>query len=500
MERADRASRDAILRKLFPGLEAGRDPEIGRYFRLRSEGRTAEALALFNRVLKVRYPDDEKRSALFNLFRRSDPRFAAFHDGLLWELHDSASARLRETLDRVCSPVSGIAPKDTYRLLSALEEMVRLLPEGREAARARLDELCALAEILGHRTREIERVRALAASYFDQGSGVRNAAAPQGRKTRAAPAGRKGGRGGDGDLDLSRVELSAEDVERVEIPAGVERREDRVLAYCFKYWKSAEDPAFERLVLLYSRKRGTPHHEILRAIRDGRAAGVPDEEILGRVSAALSPGYSYTTQGDLYMRRAWKALKERLEPGPVVPRGGGAAAPADRPRPGRGAGKAAASGTSAAGGSSGRARGIRSTGARQAAEGTRKPPRKRAAPVGDPSRPAETDRPTAPRGSVSDRIKALSGRRYDVYREEFLARVGPAIRDRLSERRVKPKDVFEDPLGRAEDLVRDFLERNYANPYMDWEGSDTRARVEDLGFSVPDLDGIIALWYSRRGN
>jgi hypothetical protein len=461
MERADRAARDAILRKLFPDLGAGRDPEIGRYFRLRSEGRTAEALALFNRVLKVRYPDDEKRAALFNLFRRSDPRFPAFHDDLLWDLYESASARLRETLDRVCAPVSGIAPKDAYGLLSALEDVVRLLPEGREAARARLDELCALAELLGHRSREIKRVRSLAASYFDQGAG---------------------------DFDLARSDLGAADAERVEIPATVERREDRVLAYCLKYWKSAEDPAFERLVLLYSKRHGTPHHEILRAIRDGRAAGAPDEEILGRVSAALSPGYSYTTQGDLYMRRAWKALKERLEPGSAKP------GSPDRGRPGGGTGKPEASGRTAP-----ERRTSRKPDARAAAEKTRKAPRKRAARGGEADRPTGTDRPPAPRGSVSDRIKALSGKRYDVYREEFLARVGPAIRDRLSERRIKPKDAFEDPLGRAEDLVRDFLERNYANPYMDWEGSDTRARVEDLGFSLTDLDGVIALWYSRRG-
>ena len=467
MERADRAARDAILRKLFPDLGAGRDPEIGRYFRLRSEGRTAEALALFSRVLKVRYPDDEKRAALFNLFRRSDPRFSEFHDGLLWDLYDSASARLRETLDRVCAPVSGIAPKDAYGLLSALEDVARLLPEGRKAARARLDELCALAELLGHRIREIRRVRDLAASYFDQGAG---------------------------GFDLSRADLSAADVERVEIPAGVERREDRVLAYCLKYWKSAEDPAFERLVLLYSKRHGTPHYEILRAIRDGRAAGAPDEEILGRVSAALSPGYSYTTQGDLYLRRAWKALKERLESAPGSPMPADSANPADAARSGRTARTARAPGKAVP-----EQRTSRKTGARKPAEGALKPPRKRAARGGISAPSTGSARPAAPRGSVSDRIKALSGKRYDVYREEFLARVGPAIRDRLSERRIKPKDVFEDPLGRAEDLVRDFLEKNYANPYMDWEGSDTRARVEGLGFSVPDLDGIIALWYSRRG-
>lgn len=487
MERADRAARDAILGRVFPGLGPGKDPEIGRYFRLRADGRTAEALSLFDRVLKVRYPDEGRRSALFNLFRRGDPMFPAYHDELLWDLYDSTSARIRDTLDRICLPVSGIPPKDAYRLLAALETAMRLLPEGREAALARLDELSGFAKILGYRTGEIGKVRTLAASYFDQGSGVRNAAGTTraGRKTRSAPAGGKGGRGtdGDGGFDLSRAELGAGDIERVEIPAGSERLEDRALAFCFKYWKASEDPAFERLVLLYSRARGGPHHEVLRVIREGRASETPDEEILGRVAAVLSPGYSYTTQGDLYMRRAWKALKARMDPGDSgtklvnVPKPGKAAPERDAvPKPG-----------------------ARNPAARRTAKGAPKAPRKRSAPAGEAFPRTADSRPPAPRGSVSDRIKALSGKRYDVYREEFLARVGPAIRDRLSERRIKPKDAFEDPLGRAEDLVRDFLERNYANPYMDWEGSDTRARVEDLGFSVPDLEGIIALWYSRRG-
>lgn len=496
MERADRAARDAILGRVFPGLGAGKDPEIGIYFRLRAAGRTAEALSLFDRVLKVRYPDDKKRSALFNLFRRGDPAFQTCHDDLLWDLYDSTSARIRDTLDRICLPVSGIPSKDAYRLLSALETVLRLLPEGREAALARLDELSSLARVLGHRTGEIELVRGLAASYFDKGAGSRDEAALRGRKTSPAPSGRNGRRArGDGDpFDLSRAELSAGDVKRVEIPAGSERREDRALAFCFKYWKFAEDPAFERLVLLYSKRHGGPHHEVLRVIREGRASGAPDEEILGRAAAALSPGYSYTTQGDLYMRRAWKALKARLEPGSGDPGTGGASDSAAGPRPDRGVRKSAAPGKAAEGRRTSGEAGDRQPGARRP-----RTPRGRSASAGNAARQSSDPRPPAPRGSVSDRIKALSGKRYDVYREEFLARVGPAIRDRLSERRIKPKDAFEDPLGRAEDLVRDFLERNYANPYMDWEGSDTRARVEALGFSVPDLDGIIALWYSRRG-
>ena len=472
MERADRATRDAILRKLFPGLGAGQDPEIGRYFRLRNEGRTAEALALFNRVLRSRYPDEGKRTTLFNLFRRSDPGFRDFHDKLLWELYDSVSARIRETLDSISRPASGISVKDTGKLLAALEVVARLLPEGRDAALARLDELSVLSGLLGYRAEETKKVRSLAPLYYDRESAD--------------------------SLDLSRVRLNARDVARIEIPADIERREDRALAFCFKYWKAVEDPAFERLVLLYSKKHGTPHHRIFKVIREGRSAGAADEEILGRVSAALSTGYSYTTQGDLYMRRAWKDLKARLEPDPGVTKLVKSAPPRAGGSPRRSAEKPRASGTIASKQISPRSPGAPKPINRIPRDTGPKPSRKRSAPAASSDRTAEASL-AGPRGSVSDRIKSLSGRRYDVYREEFLARVGPAIRDWLSERRIKPKDVFEDPLGRAEDMIREFLEKNYSNPYMDWERSDTRVRVEGLGFSVPELDGIIALWYARRG-
>lgn len=462
MERPSRGTRDALLRKLFPGLDAGRDPELGRYFRLRAEGRTSEALGLFNRVLKVRYPDEGSRSTLFSLYRRSDPGFPEFHDRLLWDLFDSASARIRDTLDRLCEPLSEFPPRDSDRLLGALDEVFHLLPEGRPAARKYLEDYAALADLLGYRVRDLRKMRDRAAAWLEPGSAG------------ALPG-------------LSRADLDPGDLARIETPPGLERPEDRAPALCLQYWTAAEDPAFRRKVLLHSLRRGTPHYDVLRTIRSGRASGLPGPEILRRILSVLDPDRP-RPPGDPYLKRAWEALRSRLPSEDREPRG----------RPGReGPGTAEAPGAPAPSGR--KPRKPREPGTRAPrvprAAGT---PRAGVRPVVSPAGPGPDPSPP-PRGSVSDRIKALSGRRYDVYREEFLARVGPSIRDWLAKRRIKPKDVFEDPLGRAEDLVRDFLERNYANPYMDWQGSETRIRVEGLGFSVPDLDGIIALWYARRG-
>jgi hypothetical protein len=104
----------------------------------------------------------------------------------------------------------------------------------------------------------------------------------------------------------------------------------------------------------------------------------------------------------------------------------------------------------------------------------------------------------APRGgSVSDRIRRLSGKAYDVYRQIFLEQVRDDIHRGLLARRTKGFRLFDDSANEDEDLVYDFMTRNYANPYMDWEDSPERARVESLGYALPSLDPIIESWYRR---
>lgn len=92
-------------------------------------------------------------------------------------------------------------------------------------------------------------------------------------------------------------------------------------------------------------------------------------------------------------------------------------------------------------------------------------------------------------GSISDRIKKLSGKAYDVYREIFLAKLRPHIRFRLVKARTKASAGGE--LNRAENLVYEFMAANYANPYMDWAASGHKAEITELGFELPSLDGII---------
>lgn len=497
MDRADRAARDAILQRVFPDLRYGDDPDIGRYFDLRAAGKVGAALSIYNNGLRPRYPDDSKRIVLMNLYRRRDPRFPAFHDGLLWDLYDSVSRRLRKNLDALCDPLAGVPLRNTYRVLKAVESVVGMVPSGSYEALDFLDTYAAYAQDLGYRYAETRRVRALAGEYFQQVSDeepdetdflARSRAAEEKRRERETERARKS------FFNLSKISFSKEDLGRIEIPASLERKEDRVLAFCCRYWLSVGDPALERIIFLYSRKYGTPHYDVFRAIKIGRARKFTDDEILNRVSTALSSSYSYSVQGDIYLQRSWRLLKAKLmgmeAPGAEV-RGEEAPAPRSDVTP-----KAGETGKAAARGARGRRDRL------PEAEGTEpsgllarnKPARARKlAPV---KRPEAV--PVLAKGSVSDRIKRLSGKRYDVYREEFLASSRSAIERYLAANRNRPKDRFEDPINKAEDAVYEFLSRNYANPFMDWEDSQARSKVEALGFSVPNLDAIIEDWYRNR--
>jgi hypothetical protein len=118
----------------------------------------------------------------------------------------------------------------------------------------------------------------------------------------------------------------------------------------------------------------------------------------------------------------------------------------------------------------------------------------RTAPVVRPASPAKAApvvKPAAPPvqagGSVSDRLRKLSGRSYDLYQDRFLAHLRPAIRRILGAGR----GIFFTPPEGAEDLVYAFLRDHYADPYMNWAASEERRRLAEQGFNLPSLNPVI---------
>jgi hypothetical protein len=125
------------------------------------------------------------------------------------------------------------------------------------------------------------------------------------------------------------------------------------------------------------------------------------------------------------------------------------------------------------------------------------PPKAAAAAPGLPARkpplfgakasPSQQVPPRPAGGSVSDRLRKLSGRGYDLYQDRFFAHARPAIRKILGAGR----GIFFSLPEKAEDLVYHYLRDHYADPYMNWAESEEHRQLAEDGFNLPSLDPVI---------
>jgi hypothetical protein len=491
-----------ILSRIYPELLYDSDPDIETYFELRREGRSAEALHVYTHRLAKKYPDEERRIQLLKFYRTKDPGYRPLLRQAALDLANSHLQRVKRVILALVGPLRGLDLRDTYRTLKAVEEVVRFLPADKYEASRALDLYRQFAQALDFHTAEMNRSAELAREYLfesnqDEDSNrvdfmARSYEMEQQRRAKAKKS----------HFDLSRIKFDPSDIRRIVLPPQITRKEDKVIGYCYKYWLQVGDPAFERIVLLYSRKFRTTHYDIYRAVKIGRQRRFTDDEILNTVSTVLSSSYSYSVQGDIYMQVMWRRLKANLSTGPqaarpllVVPTPTTLALP---PPP---AAPAEAS-----------PRPERKAAAKKAAEPIAKkapvPVAAKVAPTakpkrrGKPARLQASEADAAPKkpigsGSVSDIIKRLSGRTYDVYHDIFLASVRPSIRAELVANRTKSHGLFDDSMNRAEELVYHFIETNYDNAYMDWAGSTQRAELAGLGYQIAKLEPLIEHCYRR---
>ena len=327
-----------ILKLVFPDLQYGGDPGIERYFELRRERRLAQALAVYNGALRVRYPDDAARVQLLKLYRESDPRYAPYQEILVLAFASRLCARIRSNLDLITAPLERADLSDALRALKAVESVLARLPGETDAALALLERYDRFAQVLGHREAPARRALDLVREYDAVSRAdspaeydfIARSAAIEERRRSAARA-RVGGAAEKGVdfvsrsasleqrrrsaerarpsyFDPVRIKFSEADRARVEISPAISRREDKVLALCAKYWSLSSDPAFERIVFLYSRKFGGRHFEVFRVIKLGRGRGSTDDEILSAVASILTTSYNYSVSGDLYMQVMWRRL------------------------------------------------------------------------------------------------------------------------------------------------------------------------------------------------
>jgi hypothetical protein len=703
-----------IVRRVFPDLQYGGDPDIERYFEFRSMGRLGDALNIYNGPLRARYPNDASRVLLLRLYRQHDPRWLELQEKLSLDLGRSLAVRLGRNIDILVAPLERADLSNAFKALSAVGALLTRLPPGDEAT-VFLDKYVDFARILKYRYALVSRARDLVAEYLAMAKSdapgetdfmARSAAIEEKRRaeeaSRRAAAGAGTSSRGQAEsfdfmaqseileekrrkreaeeraryFDLSRIEFSEVDKARIEIKRTIERREDKVLAYCWKYWELIRDPSFERLVFLYSKKYGSQHYAIFSTIKTLRLRRSTDDEILTAVSTLLSSSYSYSVSGDLYMQATWRKLKARAEaeraaaiearaekaladdaprtasvkkevaspsysrvaasravaarspiaktrlapasgpelrsrpsregqasPAEIRSRGLGSASPSQerltvRPAPletepeirSHFGGSPAAPEIRSHFAESDVGPEIRSRfsaspaapeirshfqeeiehpftarveekrdertemllAARREssereqtrieerinsrAEKPQEPPRSDARAVliagaRAEQKPAEAAKPETKKalvhvdakeakahgkmllaqlphqeampaiavhgGSVSDRIKKLSGKAYDVYREIFIDSVRDSIHRNLLDNQTRPHRFFDEAPNQAEDLIFNFMADHYEDPYLDWESSPQRKRVDELGFNIGSIDPILEAWFKK---
>ncbi len=96
--------------------------------------------------------------------------------------------------------------------------------------------------------------------------------------------------------------------------------------------------------------------------------------------------------------------------------------------------------------------------------------------------------------SIADTIKKVTGKNYGVYHDLFFKNVRASIRAILQYSAIHKLSFFGSEQNNAENIIYQFLETHYDNPYQQWQGSEEQADVLKEGFRIDSLEPIIRHW------
>ncbi|MDR0447538.1 MAG: hypothetical protein LBH07_02595, partial [Treponema sp.] len=318
---------DELLRLEYPNLLPDHDPDIERYYYLRTMGYSREALGIYQNRLVIRYPDSDFRTWLLRSYRSHDPVFRNLLAKGYRMLGERSLERIKRVILFIAEKADSFNERDVYSTITTAEEILKFLSPERYEAMAGMERYLRYANAMSIKVNSIARATELIRAYVTDTLSIveeerrrRSVAmrrAEEETRRRLVKADLEGyyyqkKYGGRMPLvDLSTVDFSPADLARIEIPP-YKRIEDQILGYCVKYWNISEDPAFERVLFLYSRKFGKKNYDIYMTIRRGQEARRRDDEILASLMSLLITGYYYSIQGDLYLWRNWNAIKFAL--------------------------------------------------------------------------------------------------------------------------------------------------------------------------------------------
>ncbi|MDR2897966.1 MAG: hypothetical protein LBU99_04055 [Spirochaetaceae bacterium] len=550
----------------YPNLSFSSDPEIERYFELRNAGKVTEAFAVYNTYLRPRYPDEQQRILILKAYRSRDPLYKQLLlVGVVAQANRTVE-QIKNTITVLTDTVGKLNMSDAYSIIRTFDKISTGLSEDKYQAISIVERLTSYAKMLDFRHEEMTQVLQLLRMYVTNTLDTVNSfkkEQEESRRKKIAQDKRK-----NSLSDFSSIQISEGDAAAILIAPSISRIEDKVIAYCIKYWNRTSDETFEKIIYLYSKKYNTNHLSIYQAIKTGKKSGYRDEEILHSVLSIISSGYYYNIRGDLYLQIMWKRLKDRFitppsvqsdqmpqkiaakrsvasvrkqktpavsaaspeqstekavsAPSPIQPAEKGFSIASRKkivqsPEPTQKPAKAVAAASrkkrdappetvktlTKAVSTKPSEQDISPSTAKKKSSETQPQESAPARPIYHPVQGSEERKtPAATKNavrtiSISDYIKKLSGLSYDLYKDLFFAQVRPAIRTVLDKSRTK-KSFFDNNQDEAEELVVSFFRDNYTNPYMDWEGSAEKAKLQGLGYDMTFIFPIIDIWYKKK--
>lgn len=521
-----------LLKVEFPNLSLDDDADIERYFQLRKDGLHQQALSVYNGAIRRKYPDDGTRILLLRYYRAHDPRFQALLKQNLLQRADTLVIRYKKGIDYLTKDIATLNMRDAYSVIKAAESIIQVLGRDRYEAVSLADKYVSFSRRLNYKQELMQKTANLVRQYVtdsvDSIEALRKEQENrqfQQRRIQEETQHKK-----KSLFDLSKIHFSADEINKIEIPAQITRMEDKVLAYCLKYWNKIFDSAFEKTIFLYSKKYNKKNYNVFQAIKLGRTHNRRDGEILTSVLGTLTSGYFYSVQGDIYLQVMWRRLRGQDE-APV-------SSPADESVPKRTYNKKLS---------------VKPEAEKQVKEETQntkelKQPKKEdlrsdslannRSPILKEtdslskntaskdskfkipthtqrkvilnakskkayssvhfSAPIKSESDVKAKLSVADIIKGISGRSYDLYKDFFLNGIAPFIKKELTNSRTTAPKFFDIQIRKAEELIYTFMADNYDNPFMDWEKSPQCKVVSELGYKIDSLVPIITNWYKSQ--
>ncbi len=541
-----------ILKQEFPQISFSDDLDVERYFELRKNGFLGEALYLYNGKLKRKYPDDKMRFELLSSYRKRSSRFQELLTENLIELADTTIFKIKQIIHAITSRIAKLNMNDVYSVVQQCELVVSAISKDRFVAISFTEKYARYANILNYKAKDMKKSADIIRMYVtDALSSVREYKEEQAdialqKKRKAREYKPKS------VFDFSKIIFTKEQKDAIVISENIKNTEDQVVAYTLKYWNVYSNSAFENAVLLYSRKYKTKHFNIFQAVKIGRYRSWKDEEILHAVLANVVNGYYYSISGDLYLQRQWTKAKAsiQLEEKKRLLEQMAKEAEKEKQQEEQESKKKTKSKSK----SKSKDKDKVKTKVKAKSESESKAETKNQSNLKDLSKKSKIERTegklkqnkitqdeakqktkntiekskfktekskinkernitkttsnfesaknkinsvnveASNTMSISEIVMNLTGSRYKIHKGIFFVTIRKSIRKELNRQNIASRSVFNDEKNNAEDLIYNFFEENYDNPFQNWLKSKQHAELEKLGFEINEIESIIQDW------